>query len=86
MSSLRSLILSDPDTAFKVYVITPTEYISEITEKLFRLGVFEPIQQESKERELGEIKEYIGFIERAKLLYNEISSYIKQPITIEITE
>ncbi|MEM4464092.1 MAG: V-type ATPase 116kDa subunit family protein [Ignisphaera sp.] len=86
MSSLRSLILSDPDTAFKVYVITPTEYISEITEKLFRLGVFEPIQQESKERELREIKEYIGFIERAKLLYNEISSYIKQPITIEITE
>lgn len=86
MSSLRYLILSNPDTAFKVYVITPTHYVSEITEKLFRLGVFEPIQQEAKERELREVKEYIEVIEQAKLLYDEISSYIKQPTTIEITE
>ncbi len=86
MSSLRYLVLSDPDIAFKVYVITPTHYLNEVTEKLFRLGIFEPIQQEVKEKELREIKEYIEFIDQAKLLYNEISSHIKQPTTIEITE
>ncbi|MCS7112178.1 MAG: hypothetical protein N3D82_04395 [Ignisphaera sp.] len=86
MLSLRSLVLSDPDTAFKVYIVTPIDYASEVAERLFKLGSFEPIPQESKERELMEIKEYIEFVEQLKLLYNEISSHIKHPTAIEITE
>ncbi len=86
MTNLRYLLLSDPDIAYKVYVITSTDYVSRVMEDLFKLGIFEPVTQEVKERELEEIKEYVKLIEQAKKVYDDITSYIKQPITIEISE
>uniref|UniRef100_A0A7C5UT63 A-type ATP synthase subunit I n=2 Tax=Ignisphaera aggregans TaxID=334771 RepID=A0A7C5UT63_9CREN len=86
MTNLRYLLLSDPDIAYKVYVITSTDYVGRVTEELFRLGVFEPTAQEVKEKELEEIKEYIKLIEQAKKIYDDITSYIKQSITIEVSE
>lgn len=83
--NIRYAILSDPDIALKAYVIVPRDYADMALEKIVKLGVFEPISLEEKEK-VREIAEYITLVENCKKLFDSINSFIEKPLTIKIEE
>ncbi|MEM0026542.1 MAG: hypothetical protein QXT53_01225 [Ignisphaera sp.] len=83
--NIRYAILSDPDIALKAYVIVPRDYADMTLEKVVKLGAFEPISLEEKEK-AREIEEYITLVENCKKLFDSINSFIEKPLTIKIEE
>ncbi|MEM0310423.1 MAG: hypothetical protein QXG81_07345 [Ignisphaera sp.] len=83
--NIRYVILSDPDIALKAYVIVPRDYADTALEKIVKLGAFEPISLEEKEK-AREIEEYIALVENCKKLFDSINSFIEKPLTVKIEE
>ena len=86
MSRLRYAFFSDPDIALRTYAITPKDNLDAVLEKLMRIGAFEPVTTENPGEEARKIKEYIELVDECKKIFDSISSYIEEPITVEITE
>jgi V/A-type H+-transporting ATPase subunit I len=81
---LRYLLFSDPDAAFKTYIIVPRDYADSALTELLKLGVFEIIPQEG--RRVEEVREYIALVERCKRIVDILNAHIKEPIEVEVKE
>ncbi|MCI4437734.1 MAG: hypothetical protein JHC33_13080, partial [Ignisphaera sp.] len=80
----KQLFLNDPDTALKTYIILPRDYAPLVLTQLLKLGVFEPISQESPKFE--EVKRYIELVENAKKLLDFLNTYIVERVEVEIRD
>jgi V/A-type H+-transporting ATPase subunit I len=80
----KQLFLNDPDIALKTYIILPRDYAPLVLTQLLKLGVFEPISQESPKFE--EIKRYVELVEGAKKLLDFLNTYIVERVEVEIRD
>jgi V/A-type H+-transporting ATPase subunit I len=85
LSRLRYAIFSDPDIAYRTYIITSRDYADVVLSKVVQLGSFEPITSEDRGT-AKEVEEYIKFIESCKKLFDLLNSYIKEVVTVEVKE
>jgi len=86
LAKLSYVIFSDPDIAYRTYIITSRDYVDRVLSKITQLGSFEPITPEDKNSTIKEITEYIKLIENCRKLFDSLNSYINEVITVEIKE
>ncbi len=84
MSNLSKVLLSRPDVAVGVLIVTPRNLSEEITELLVREGVIEPRVLEAGNPLIRELENYIALLEEAKKVYAYLESNLEKKTVVKV--